>query len=99
MIRHIVSWNYKDEFTDEQNRENARKMKDGLERLKDIIDGVIEIAVRIDLLDTSNRVVVMNSLFESEKHLADYQVHPEHVIVSNFIGTVMKDRTCVDYYE
>ena len=99
MIRHIVSWNFNDGLTDEENRENEQKMKDGLERLKDIIDGIHELIVRIDLLDTSNRTVVMNSLFESEKHLVDYQVHPKHVAVSRFIGSVMKERTCVDYHE
>jgi len=54
----IVSWNFNDGLTDEENRENAQKMKDGLERLKDIIDGIHELIVRIDLLDTSNRTVM-----------------------------------------
>ena len=99
MIRHIVAWNYKVGFSQEENRENAQKVKYELEALKDCISGIIEFEVIIDPLDTSNRDVVLDSLFESEKALADYQVHPEHKRVSAFVGSVLQDRVCIDYYE
>ena len=98
-IRHIVMWNYREGGTDEQNHRNARKMKEGLEALVETVPGIIRLEVIIDACSTSNRDVVLNSLFVSEKALAEYQVHPEHVIISNYIGTIMRNRTCIDYYE
>jgi hypothetical protein len=38
-------------------------------------------------------------LFENEEALATYQAHPEHKRVSVFVGSVMQDRACIDYFE
>ena len=35
MLRHIVTWNYKDGFTDSENKEHAETLKAGLEALKE----------------------------------------------------------------
>ncbi len=99
MVRHIVCWNYKDGFSDEQNRENALKIKEELEGLVGKIDGIVELHVFTDMLPTSNRSFVLNSLFESEQALAAYQVHPEHKRVGGFINSVMQDKVCVDFVE
>jgi len=98
MLRHIVTWNYKDGFSEDENKENALKIKQGLEALEDI-DGVVEIKVYINALSSSNKDIVLNSLFESEEALAEYQVHPEHKKMGAFIGSVTQNRACIDYYE
>lgn len=41
--------------------------------------------------------VVFDSLFETEKALEEYQVHPELVRVADYVRTVMTDRVCVDF--
>ena len=99
MIRHIVTWNFKDGFTENENKENAQKIKSTLESLAQIIDGVIELNVHIDPLPSSNRDLLLNSLFQSEAALSTYQTHPEHKKIGTFIGTVMQNRSCVDYLE
>jgi hypothetical protein len=99
MVRHIVTWNYKDGLSDAENKENALKIKAGLESLPEYIDGIAEIKVYINTLSSSNRDVILNSLFESGEALAAYQVHPEHKKISGFVGTVMQNRVCVDYEE
>ncbi len=99
MIRHIVAWNFKDGFSEEENRANAQKVKEELEGLKQYIGGIIELEVIINTLPTGNRDVVLCSLYESEEALKAYQIHPEHVRVSAFVGTVMQNRICVDYRE
>ncbi|HCQ89681.1 MAG TPA: stress protein [Clostridium sp.] len=99
MVRHIVTWNYKDGFSEEENKENATKVKNELEAVVEKINGIIELKVHINALSSSNRDIVLNSLFESEEALAAYQIHPEHKRVSSFIGSVMKNRTCIDYIE
>ena len=99
MVRHIVVWNYQEGFSENENRENALRIKRGLEDLIHCIEGVIEIRVHIDALPSSNRDIVLNSLHESEEALAGYQVHPEHKKIGAFISSVMKNRACIDYYE
>lgn len=97
MIRHIVVLRHRDGFAPEEKREIARKIQRELDRLKDVIPGITEFAVHIDLLPTSNADLLIDSLFVSEAALAAYQVHPEHVRAADYIRSVMKDRTCIDY--
>jgi hypothetical protein len=99
LVRHIVTWNYKKGFTDVENMDNALKVKSELESLIHCIDGIIELKVSINALSSSNRDIILNSLFENEETLAAYQIHPEHKRVSVFVGSVMQDRACIDYFE
>jgi len=99
MVRHIVCWNYKDGFPKEQNKENAIKVKIELENLINKIEGIIELNVIINVLPTSNKDIILNSLFTNEDALTAYQIHPEHKRVSSFVGTVMQNRVCIDFFE
>lgn len=99
MIRHIVMWNHKDEFNEEQQAQNAQIVKTELESLTDKISGIISLHVITNPLASSNRQVVLNSLFESKEHLQQYQIHPDHVRVSQFVGSLMTDRICMDFEE
>lgn len=94
MIRHVVAWNFKQGACPQ---EDGEKMKAALEGLKGQIDGLLEIKVHTNLLGTSNRQIVLDSLFESEAALAAYQAHPEHVRAAALVGTVAMDRICLDY--
>jgi len=99
MLRHIVMWKYKEGLTDAENEMNAEKIKNGLEALKNSIDEIVEIKVNINALSTSNMDIVLDSLFESEKAMATYKIHPEHKKMSEFISSVLQNRTVIDYYE
>ena len=92
-------WDFKDGFTDDENNLNAQKCKYELETAASVIDGIIAFEVNVCPLKTSNRDIVLNSLFESEGTLAAYQVHPAHICASSYVGSVMKNRSCIDYYE
>ncbi len=99
MIRHIVAWNYKDGFSEAEKKQNSQSIKDELEALAQLIDGIVELRVNIEILPSGNRDIVLNSLFESKEALEAYQIHPEHKRIGAFIGSVTQDRVCVDYYE
>ena len=99
MVRHIVAWEYKDGFSDAENQANAIKMKEELEALKDIIDGIVQIDVHINILSASTRDIVLDSIFVDEEALAAYQNHPEHKRVGEFVGSVVQNRECLDYHE
>lgn len=99
MIRHIVAWNFKEGFSEEENRRNAEKIKHDLENLREIIPEIQRIRVDIRLVPSSTRDVMLDSSFETEADLAIYQEHPEHKKVGEFIGSVMKHRVCLDFCE
>lgn len=98
MIKHIVQWNHRDHISEEERKENAQKIKQELEGLKDQIEGVISIDVIIEPLATSDRDIILDSVFETEEALQNYQVHPEHVRVAAFVKECVQDRVCVDYW-
>jgi len=97
MVRHIVLWNYADGISSEENVQNAQKMKSLLGELPSLIDGIVELKVQINAMPSSNRDIMLDSLFESEEALAAYIIHPEHKRVGEFVRSVTKDRACVDY--
>ena len=99
MVRHIVIWNFKEGLSEEENRQNALTVKKELENLTSVIEGIVELKVYVDALPSSNRNVILNSLFVDEKALAEYQVHPEHKRVGLFVREVLQDRACMDYVE
>lgn len=97
MIKHIVQWNHRENFSEAEKQANAEKIKHELESLKDKIDGVISINVIIHPLATSDRDIILDSEFETEEDLQKYQVHPEHVRVAQFVKECVQERVCVDY--
>jgi len=97
MVTHIVAWNYTDGFTTEENKANAKKVKQELESLKGVIGGIVELTVHINLLPSGNRDIVLYSVFDSAESLESYQVHPAHKKASAFVGTVVQNRSCVDF--
>lgn len=99
MIRHIVMWNFQEGLSEQQKQENAQAMKEQLEELRGIIPGVIEIEVIISSLATSNADIMLTSLFADEQVLAEYQAHPEHVRIGQFIRGFVCNRMCMDYVE
>ena len=96
MLRHIVMWNYAEGIN---KQEVGKKVKSELEALKESICEIIEIKVYVNELSSSNMDILLDSLFENEETMAAYKIHPEHIRVSDYICSVLQNRTVVDYYE
>ena len=99
MIRHIVAWNHMQEFSEKQRQEHAQKIKGMLEKLPEKIGGIISLKVYTKALENGTRDMVLDSRFESEQTLADYQINPAHKEASAFVRSVMTERVCLDYAE
>lgn len=99
MVRHILVMDLKSEFTEEEKKQNAVVLKEKLEGMVDQIEELIDCKVYCNLLPDSTTDLMMSSLFRSEEELASYQVHPEHVKVSDFLFTIVQNIKCVDYIE
>ena len=95
MVKHIILWKLKEEHN---NTEVKQGIKEGLEGLFGKIPGLLEIKVQISALPSSNADVMLDSLFEDEKALKEYAVHPDHVYVADtFVRPYTQTRTCLDF--
>lgn len=98
MVKHIILWKLKDEFSDDEKIEIRKGIKSGLEALKGIIPGLLEIRVQSDFLPTSNADVMLDSTFESFEALKNYAVHPAHQDVANSkVRPFTASRMCLDF--
>lgn len=97
MIKHIILWKLKD-FSESEKEQIKKNAKEGLESLKGKIDGLIDIKVNINGLETSNCDMMLDSTFKSFEDLENYSVNPEHVkIADTFVRPFTASRSCLDF--
>ena len=98
MVKHVILWTLKDEFSDAQKADIKKGIKEGLEGLKGQIPGMIDIKVNINPLASSNCDLMLDSSFEDEASLKGYAVHPAHVAVADGkVRPYTASRVCMDY--
>ncbi len=98
MVKHVILWQLKDEFSEEEKMNIRKGIKEGLEGLVGKVPGLISAHVQIDRLPSSNADVMLDSVIESPEALKNYAVHPEHVAVANGkVRPYTKSRTCIDF--
>lgn len=99
MVKHIILWTLNPELSDEQKEEVKKGIKAGLESLKGVVPGLIDVKVNVDgRLASSNCDVMLDSTFESEEALKAYAVHPAHVEIANTkVRPYTVQRTCLDF--
>lgn len=98
MVKHIILWKLKDEYSASEKEEIKRNIKNGLEGLIGKIPGLSEIKVHISPLASSTTDVMLDSSFASGEALKAYAVHPEHVAVADaFVRPFTAVRSCFDF--
>ena len=98
MVKHVILWVLKDEYSDSEKEDIKKGIKEGLEGLAGQIPGLVEIKVNTEPLASSNCDVMLDSTFEDEKALTRYSAHPLHVAVATSkVRPYTKSRTCMDY--
>ena len=91
MIKHVVMWKLK-------NISDGDEVVKKLKNLEGRIPGLISIDAGTDTNRSSSAYdVVLISRHETREALDSYQKHPEHVVVKNYIGSVVKERVVVDF--
>lgn len=96
MVKHIILWKLKDEIVDKASVK--ARIKSGLEGLKGVIPGFVDIVVRTEGLASSNADLMLDSTFESEDALKGYAQHPAHVEVANTrVRPFTETRLCLDF--
>ena len=98
MVKHIILWQLKDEFTAEEKVSIRAGIKEGLEGLAGQIPGLTEIKVQTEMLASSNVDVMLDSSFVDEAALKGYAVHPSHLEVADTkVRPYTKTRACIDF--
>ena len=98
MVKHVILWSLKDEYSATEKEQIKRNIKDGLESLLGKIQGLTEIKVHTNGLQTSTADLMLDSTFESVDALKGYSVHPAHVAgADTFVRPYTAVRSCLDY--
>ena len=98
MVKHVILWQLKDEIAENEKIQVKENIKTSLEGLIGKIDGLAEIKVYTEGLQSSNADVMLYSVFEDEASLKGYAVHPEHVAVADTkVRPFTKTRLCLDF--
>lgn len=98
MVKHIILWTLKEELKGDELISVKEGIKDGLQGLKGKIDGLIDIKVNTEGLETSNVSLMLDSTFESFAALKAYSTNPLHVeVADNFVRPYTQNRACFDF--
>ncbi|MCR4696428.1 MAG: Dabb family protein [Lachnospiraceae bacterium] len=98
MVKHVIIWTLKDEYSASEKEDIKKGIKEGLEGLKGKVPGIVEIKVHINGLETSNADLILDSTFENEDALKGYAVHPDHVkVATEKVRPFTSIRSCFDY--
>ncbi len=98
MVKHVILWTLKDEYSGAEIDKIKSDIKSGLEGLKGQIPGLIEIKVNTKPLASSNCDLMLDSLFENEESLKGYAIHSKHVEVADTkVRPFTSSRVCMDY--
>ena len=72
MVKHIILWQLKDEYSDAEKADIKAGIKAGLEGLAGQIPGLVEVHVNINGLPSSNADLMLDTTFESAEALKGY---------------------------
>ena len=98
MVKHVILWTLKEEFSAEEKSNIKKNIKEGLEGLKGKVPGLLEIKVYTEGLETSNADLMLDSTLESVESLKGYAVHPDHVFVADtMVRPYTAVRSCLDF--
>ncbi|MDD7642031.1 MAG: Dabb family protein [bacterium] len=98
MVKHVILWNLKEEYSAEEKARIKAEIKENLEALVGKIPGLLEMHININGLPSSTADLMLDSTFESAEALKGYAVHPEHVAVADGkVRPFTAKRACLDY--
>ena len=99
MIKHVILWKLKPEYSTDKKAEVLAGIKKNLEALSGVVPGLIEIKVNCEnILASSNADLMLDSTLENEAALKGYAVHPAHVAAADtYIRPFTEVRLCLDF--
>jgi hypothetical protein len=96
MIRHIVMFKLQNHHKNKE--QNINLLKDKLDALKNKIPQIIDLETGVNISRRPNAYdLILITSFKSEEELEEYKVHPEHILVLEFLKEVSENMIVVDY--
>ena len=95
MLKHIVFWNLRRDLTEAQRQEAKNTIKQGLEALVGVIDGLLKLEVLINI-NPKGYDLGLYSEFRDEAAQEYYQQHPAHLKMRAYIHQHIEDRADLD---
>ena len=97
MIKHVILWKLKEEYSDEEKTVICANAKEALEGLVGRIEGLTTVSVETRRLPSSSADLMLYSEFETQEHLSAYQKNPLHCDVANtYVRPFVCQRLCLD---
>ena len=78
MVRHIVSWNFKPELTQDERKTAQEVLVSRINALQELVPCALAVRAACPPLDSSNCDLVLYSEVAQASDLPLYQNHPEH---------------------
>lgn len=98
MVRHVILWKLKDEFSETEKAQIRSGIKAGLEGLAGQIPGLVSIKVEIGGVSGSTADAMLDSTFDDQAALKAYSAHPAHVAVANSkVRPFVQTRLCLNF--
>ncbi len=98
MIKHVIIWKLKEEYSFAEKESIKANAKLNLESLVGKIRGLTALNVRVSGLLSSSADMMLDSTFDSFDALREYKKAPEHVKVADtFVRPFVEIRLCFDY--
>ena len=98
MVKHVILWKLKDDYSGIEIDKIKADIKSGLEGLEGKIPGLKDIRVVTEGLGSSNVDLMLVSTFENVEALKGYSKHPLHVAVADsVVRPFTASRNCFDY--
>ena len=99
MFKHVAMWEFEDDDDPLLNRENAIKIKAGLEELVYEVHGLKAIDVHIDRAKTptANADILMESVFDNRDAYHAFIEHPRRKDVARLIESCTGKFLCMDF--
>ena len=98
MVKHVILWTLKPEFSDMEKAKIKADAKRELEALVGKVEGLTELKLYINGLESSNADMMLDSTLIDEAALKGYQTHPDHVAAANnFVRPFTQQRLCLDF--
>lgn len=98
MVRHVILWKLKDEFSETEKAQIRSGIKAGLESLAGKIPGLVSIQVETGAVSGSTADAMLDSTFDDAAALKAYSTHPAHVAVANSkVRPFVQTRLCLNF--
>ncbi len=97
MVKHIVLWKLKEEYTAEDKQRVFNELNTQLDDLLKTIKGFLAFEMGLSSNEKNVYDISLYSEFTDMEALNYYADHPEHVKVVKYLGEHVADRAAVDY--